>query len=39
LLVISKAHVVFIDRFHGTPPVLLMELVVRGGHDPPAFAL
>ena len=43
LLVTSKAHVVFIDRFHGTPPwwlmVTLQLLVVRGGHDPPAFAL
>lgn len=45
LLVTVKAHVVFIDRFHGTPPlvvdglVLLISMVVRGGHDPPAFAL
>lgn len=27
-----KAHVVFVDRFHGTPPARLMKLVVRGGH-------
>ena len=45
LLVTVKAHVVFMDRLHGTPPWwlmvsgLLMSLVVRGGDDPPAFAL
>ena len=45
LLVTVKADVVLVDRFHGTPPWwlivsgLLMSLVVRGGHDPPAFAL
>jgi hypothetical protein len=45
LLVVVKAHVVvFIDRFHVTPPGwlmvsgLVMSLVVRAGHDPPAFA-
>lgn len=44
LLVIVKAHVVFVNRFHGTPPwwlmVLgLMSLAIRGGLDPPAFFL
>lgn len=45
LLVTVKADVVLVDRIHGTPPlvvdglVLLISMVVRGGHDPPAFAL
>ena len=30
LLMVVKAHVVFVDRLHGTPPGWLVELVVRG---------